>query len=175
MALLDVTQYDLTKIDGQSEAVGDIIDELNSQYDTSSLFNYLNIGAYGNIQVPVTDFGTSGSVYLGSFYHGLGYQPAFLPFYQLGGGTYGQSSTLGYFSLPHIIPGLDSSTGLYDKMQYWYGAYADSKSIYAYLKVGTIPGSTIYNPVGSQYPNGQYPVEQFYFYIFNIPMPIKNS
>ena len=72
MTLIDVTQYDLTTVDGQTQAVSDITDELNSQNDSLGTATVLNVANY--VQLNVTVPGTIG-MYSTTYAHGLGFAP----------------------------------------------------------------------------------------------------
>lgn len=77
MAKLDSTIYDLTTYDGQSTAVSDLIDEMNSSTQDSELLNYFNIAVYNEISMAITPGYTSPFTQEVSQIHGLNYKPAF--------------------------------------------------------------------------------------------------
>lgn len=168
--MLDITQFDLDTDSGQEEAINAIIDELNGQYEsTGGLNNYLNIAAYNSFTVNIPDFGIPGNTYQGSFYHGLGYQPAFLGWYNLGSWAFGPNTQNGYANCPWIdgVPG--------SSFQDYYRMWVDTKNVYASHYVGPNNSNPEYAPIPSHYPNNQYPVETFYFLLFQLPMPANQQ
>jgi hypothetical protein len=168
--MIDITQLDLSTNTGQSQAIGAIIDELNGQYEsTGGLYNYLNIAAFNTVSISIPDFGIPGNTYTGSFYHGLGYQPAFLGWYNLGSWKFGPNPNNGYSNLPWIdgVPG--------SSFDDYYRMWADLNNIYASHFVGPNNSNPEYNPVPSSYPNGKYPVETCYFLAFLLPMPANQN
>lgn len=80
MSLLDVTMYDLSKPADQFQALQDIIDEHNNQYDESNAVSALNVVAAGVARISLPSPPWSGPP-IPFFTHTLGYAPVFLAYF----------------------------------------------------------------------------------------------
>jgi hypothetical protein len=79
MGILNSNVYDLTTPDGQLQALQDIVDEQNNQYDRSVSTQGYNVVAYSHLVVDLIN-GSPTGVYKATYVHGQGFAPVFLPF-----------------------------------------------------------------------------------------------
>lgn len=97
MSLLDSTVYDLTSIKGQQQAIQDIIDEQNDQFEKSSVLNSLQVAAYAQMEIDFPDSPADG-LYTATFRHGLGFVPVIMAFIRQDDG----SGNISYLAIPNI-------------------------------------------------------------------------
>lgn len=116
MSLFDLLSYDLDTVDGQLEAIQDIVDEQNHQYDVGTNFKGLQVAFFDTVTITLNSPPSSGDP-ITVVRHGLGYAPIFLAYL-------GILSTGGVFPMP-IIDFL-GATGLNGAVTFW----ADATNLY---------------------------------------------
>lgn len=78
--MIDVLQYDLNTPGGQQQAIQDIIDEHNTQYDQAQGYQSLNVIAFGVTVLTISGLDISNSNPLIVYNHNLGFEPLFMLF-----------------------------------------------------------------------------------------------
>lgn len=150
MSILDVDAYDLTTTDGQTSALQDITEEMNRQYSSSTTLKSLSIAAYGNVSLDLGSE-TFNKVYSTSILHNLGFSPAFKVYLF-------DPSDNRYLPLISGDAGVEDSPSLNFLSPTW--ATSDPKNLNIFVLVNTVSPP---NPV------------QFFYWIFDLPMPTPNS
>lgn len=147
--LLDSAGYNLSSPEGQAQAIQDIIDLQNKNYDRAQSITGYQVVAYQQLTISLINGQPSG-VYTTQYIHGLGYPPRVIAFML-------QPSTQFYAPLPYLEVQFDGGVGRMNTNQYF-----------------TVDEQNLYFNVHAINRGGFFTSTQFSaaFYIFNLPLNI---
>lgn len=152
MPLLEDDNYDLATPAGQQDALQDILDEHNSQFDQLYGLDQFPVYAYQELTVTLHNGDPSGT-YSTSLQHGLGFPPVVIVFLK-------DIANGGYFAMPYVQNVAQINSGVSYIDSYWYFTVDNQKlyfNVYATNEGGVFNETTI--TAG--------------FYIFNLPAQVS--